>query len=110
MFNDPLPTDAFGDRFILEDLPLNRPAAGYAVQKLDTDMLLDRISGEFLSVRAMPLDGLFDSFEAAHAAADQWVTKHCPNPQEHSLAIVPAGFDAELKRHVLIYGVLCGQP
>ena len=38
--------DAFGDRFNLADLPLPRPARGYAVQMLDTDTLLDRASGQ----------------------------------------------------------------
>jgi hypothetical protein len=30
--------------------------------------------------------------------------------EDHHLAIVPAGFDDILQRHVLIYGVLCGRP
>ncbi|MBU1365768.1 MAG: hypothetical protein KKE51_18275 [Gammaproteobacteria bacterium] len=106
----PLPADAFGDRFALDALPLARCAAGYAVQMLDTDKLLDRLTGTFLPVRSEQLDGLFDSFEAAYAAAHTWVEKYCPNPDDHRLAIVPASFDQILNRHVLIYGVLCGQP
>jgi hypothetical protein len=31
-------------------------------------------------------------------------------PDAHRLAIVPVGYDDLLQRHVLIYGVLCGQP
>ena len=110
MIDTPLPADAFGDRFALEDLPLKRPAVGYAVQMLDTDKLLDRRSGDFLPIRATTLDGLFDSFDAAYAGAACWTRQHCPEPGEHRLAIVPAGYDDEMKRPVLIFGVLCGQP
>lgn len=102
--------DAFGDRFNLADLPLPRTANGYAVQRLGTDTLLDRASGDFLAVRAPRLQGLFDSFDEAHGAAGRWVISHCATPEDHGLAIVPASFDAVLQRHVLIYGVLCGQP
>ena len=102
--------DAFGDRFSLADLPLPRPPRGYAVQMLDTDTLLDRASGNFLPVRASELDGLFASFDEAYDAACHWVESHCSAPQEHRLAVVPASFDDVLQRHVLIYGVLCGQP
>jgi hypothetical protein len=105
-----IPVDAFGDRFALDDLPLPRRASGYAVQLLNTDQLLDRATGTLMPVRSTALKGLFDSFEAADAAARSWVEKHCPNPEEHGLAIVPADFDPVLKRHVLIYGVLCTQP
>lgn len=105
MPND-LPADAFGDRFQLDRLPLPRQAAGYAVQRLDTDTLLDRASGTFLPVRAAALDALFPDFDAAHAAASAWVMRHCPPPADHRLAIVPATFDTALARHVLIYGVL----
>ena len=104
------PADAFGDRFELSQLPLPRPGAGYAVQRLDTDRLLDRRSGELLPVRSSNLDALFENFDDAHAAACQWVTAHCEDPAEHHLAIVPAGYDEVFERHVLIYGVLCGQP
>jgi len=102
--------DAFGDRFNLADLPLPRPARGYAVQMLDTDTLLDRTSGHFLPVRSVELDGLFASFDDAFAAACRWVEAHCSTPEDHRLAIVPAGFDEVRQRHILIYGVLCGQP
>jgi hypothetical protein len=105
-----LPADAFGDPFLLETLPLPRAAAGYAVQRLDTDTLLDRRTATFLPVRSGALDGLFETFGTAHAAASAWVMKHCPPPGDHHLAIVPAGFDPELQRHILIYGVLCGRP
>jgi hypothetical protein len=102
--------DAFGDRFVLADLPLPRPPRGYAVQMLDSDTLLDRNSGAFLAVRSPALDGLFATFDDAYAAACQWVEAHCSRPEDHHLAIVPAGYDDVLQRHVLIYGVLCGQP
>lgn len=105
-----LPDNAFGDRFDLYALPLPRTAAGYAVQMLDTDMLLDRSSGQFLPVRSPVLNGLFDSFDSARLAAARWVDRHCPDPAEHTLAIVPAGFDPLLQRHILIYGVLCAAP
>jgi len=102
--------DAFGDRFALADLPLPRPPRGYAVQMLDTDTLLDQASGEFLPVRSPVLNGLFATFDDAFAAAGRWVEVHCEGPDDHRLAIVPAGFDDILQRHVLIYGVLCGRP
>lgn len=105
-----LPADAFGDRFALDTLPLARPAEGYAVQMLGSDLLLDHNTGAFLPVRAPALNGLFDSFEAAHAAAARWVEAHCGEPGEHRLAIVPGAFDAVLGRHVLIYGVLEDHP
>lgn len=101
--------DAFGDRFDLARLPLPRPATGYAIQQLDTDTLLDRASGRFLAVRTPALQPVFASFDAAHAAASAWATEHS-TPDEHRLAIIPVGYDPELERHVLIYGVLCGHP
>lgn len=102
--------DAFGDRFNLANLPLRRTARGYAVQMLDTDTLLDQASGNFLPVRASELDALFATFDAAYDAACRWVECHCSAPLEHRLAIIPASYDDLLKRHVLIYGVLRGQP
>lgn len=110
MLNMPLPADAFGDRFELSSLPLPRPPAGYAVQRLDTDQLLDRRSGALLPVRTPGLDALFDSFEGAYEAGCTWVLRHCAAPDEHHLAIVPAGYDAILERPILIYGVLCTRP
>lgn len=103
-------TNAFGDRFDIDLLPLARPSAGYAIQMLDTDTLLDRASGSFLAVRSPRLQGLFESFDEAYLAACQWVEIHCATPDEHALAIVPAGFDSVLERHILIYGVLCKRP
>lgn len=110
MIRTQLADDAFGDRFDLKSLPLPRRAAGYAVQRLNTDTLLDRASAEFLPIRSPLLSGLFASFDEAHAAASRWVSAHGLNPDEHGLAIVPANFDPVLQRHVLIYGVLRGQP
>ena len=107
---NPFPADAFGDRFDLSKLPLPRAPAGYAVQRLDTDQVLDRRSGELLPVRSPNLEALFTSFDDAHAAACLWVTAHCDDPAEHHLAIVPAGYDSVFERPILIYGVLCGQP
>lgn len=105
-----LTADAFGDRFLLDILPLARPARGYAVQTLGSDLLLDRTSGTFLPVRSTKLDALFDSFDAAHAAASLWVATHCAHPDDHCLAIVPGTYDELLERHVLIYGVLEEHP
>ncbi len=102
--------DAFGDRFDLTRLPLRRPAAGYAVQMLDTDQLLDRTSGVFLPIRSPRLACLFASFDEAHANASKWVATHALVATDHKLAIIPAGFDEILERPILIYGVLCGQP
>lgn len=102
--------DAFGDRFTLADLPLPRPSHGYAVQMLDTDKLLDQLSGALQPVRSPQLKALFPTFDEAYNAACQWVEANCSTPDEHRLAIVPASFDNVLRRHILIYGVLCGQP
>lgn len=102
--------DAFGDPFDITQLPLARPPAGYAVQMLDTDKLLDRRTNTFLSVRSAALEGLFESFDDAYGAAYDWVNDSGILEDEHTLAIVPASFDKLLSRHVLIYGVLCGQP
>jgi hypothetical protein len=102
--------NAFGDPFDVHALPLPRPADGYAVQMLDTDTLLDRRSGSFLPVRSPKLEALFDTFESAREAAANWVSANCHAPDEHHLSIVPASFDPQLERHILIYGVLCGRP
>lgn len=102
--------DAFGDPFDLAGLPLPRAARGYAVQRLDTDTLLDRNSGDFLPVRDPRLDGLFPTFAAAYGAARQWVADQGADMETHPLAIVPAGYDDTLGRHILIYGVLTAQP
>ena len=104
------PADTFGDRFELGELPLPRPAAGYAIQMLDTDTLFDRRSGDFLPVRSPSLDALFPRFDDAFAAASQWVEQHCATVNEHHLSIVPAGYDEHLERHILIYGVLRDTP
>lgn len=105
-----IPANTFGDRFELHDLPLPRAAAGYAVQMLDTDTLLDRHTGKFLPVRSEQLNGLFDSFDSAFTAAEAWVAENAAPLDEHCLAIVPASYDNYLERHVLIYGVLCSAP
>lgn len=111
MMSAPLfPGDAFGDPFSLDDLPLPRPATGYAVQMLDTDTLLDRTSGEFLPVRDPALLGLFESFDGAHVAACAWLGKRDAGADRHPLAIVPAYYDPVMSRHVLIYGVLPQSP
>lgn len=102
--------DAFGDRFTLAELPLPRPPHGYAVQMLDTDTLFDQRTESFLPVRSPVLKGLFPTFDDAYSAACRWVEANCNTPDEHRLAIVPASFDDVLQRHILIYGVLCGQP
>ena len=94
----------FGDPFCLEDLPLPRPAAGYAVQYLGCDRLLDRRTHDFLPVRHPDLRALHPSFSSAFAAARAWREAHPDSAPE--LAIVPAAFDADAERHVLIYGVL----
>lgn len=110
--DDPVhfPDNAFGDPFDLASLPLRRPAAGYAVQMLATDTLLDRERGEFMPVRTPTLRALHDDFASAHAAAARWVREHCRSADEHRLAIVPASYDHELGRHILIYGVLNDKP
>lgn len=102
--------DAFGDPFALESLPLPRAGTGYAVQLLDTDRLLDRASGELLAVREPHLQGLFDSFESARAAARAWLQERNTTLEKHPLAVVPAFYDPTMKRHVLVFGVLTREP
>lgn len=104
----PLPADAFGDPFVIERLPLPRPANGYAVQWLDSDRLLDIASGEFLPVRDPRLQGLHPSFASAFNAARDWQDRHAPSAAP--LAIVPAAYDREMQRHILIYGALPPDP
>ncbi len=102
--DDPL---AFGDPFRLEDLPLPRPADGYAVQYLGRDQLLDQISGQFQPVRNPGAKALFPSFEAARTAARSWLKARLEQGQAPApLAIVPAAYDPVSERHILIYGVL----
>lgn len=110
MASTTFPADAFGDRFDITKLPLPRPSAGYAVQMLDTDTLLDHQTKSFLPVRSTSLRALFQTFDEAYIAACAWVETSPIAPEGHNLAIVPAGFDKTLARHVLIYGVLCGHP
>jgi hypothetical protein len=106
----PFPANTFGDRFCLDSLPLPRRPDGYAVQMLDTDTLLDTLTGEFMPVRSASLKALFATFDAAFDAAAAWLTGQNMTATESRLAIVPAAYDQELGRHVLIYGVLCGRP
>lgn len=110
MDSTPLAADVFGDRFTLAELSLPREATGYAVQLLDTDQILDKQSGQLMSIRSATLNGLYESFDAAYMAAAEWLQRAGTTPEEHALAIVPAGFDAEMNRHILIYGVLRTQP
>ena len=105
-----LAPDAFGDPFQLADLPLARPASGYALQRLDTDTLLDKHSGHFLAVRNPALSGLFTSFGEAFAAGQQWMENNPSLADSHPIAIVPAHFDHQSNRHVLNYGVLTQSP
>lgn len=102
--------DAFGDAFDLDTLPLPRQGSGYAVQRLNTDTLLDRQTGDFLPVREPLLEGLYPSFEAARSAAAAWLKARNSTADREPLAIVPAYFDDILQRHVLIYGVLTAEP
>ncbi len=68
-----LPADAFGDRFDIERLPLPRPACGYAVQKLDTDQVLDRRTGHLKPLRSPGLDALFDSYMLAFSPSGEMI-------------------------------------
>lgn len=102
--------DAFGHAFNLEDLPLPRAACGYGVQRLDTDTLLDRRTGQFRPVREPEVDACFTSFDEARSAARAWVREHVPLIEDPSLAIVPLGFDPLLGRPILIFGVLPSAP
>lgn len=104
------PDKLFGDPFDIERLTLRRPAQGYAVQKLNTDLLLDRQSGVFLPVRSADLKALFSSYQDACCAAECWLQNQQIASDEHELAIVPASFDPQLQRHILVYGVLRSEP
>lgn len=102
--------DAFGDPFSLADLPLPREGSGYAVQRLNTDLLLDQATDTFLPVRDPALRALYPSFAAARCAARAWIVAHAASLEEEPLAIVPATYDETMQRHVLIYGVLTSSP
>lgn len=104
------PPDSFGDPFIIEQLPLPRPAIAYGVQRLDTDTLLDPLSARLVPIRQASADCCFPSFAAAYQAASEWTRQHIPQNGEHQLAIVPLGYDPFLERLILIYGVLCSRP
>ena len=105
------PEDAFGDRFPLNHRQMPRPAVGYGIQQLDTDTLLDQDTQTFLPIRSPRLNPCFNSFDAAHQAASHWLLAQgqC-TADEHSLAIVPIGYDTVLERYILIYGVLRATP
>lgn len=62
MQSSDFPPDSFGDRFCVDTLPLPRAACGYAVQMLDTDKLLDQLSGTFLDMRDTGSRAIFSSF------------------------------------------------
>jgi hypothetical protein len=98
-------TPFLGDPFRLEELPLPRPADGYAVQYLGRDLLLDKQQAVFLPIRHPTLRALHESFAAARQAALDWLHSQSATPIP-PLAIVPAAFDRVSERHVLIYGVL----
>lgn len=102
--------DAFGDRFELAALDLPRLAHGYALQRLDTDLLFDQTSGNFQPIRTPEIKVIFSSFDSAYQTAAAWVSTHCATPTDHKIAIVPIGYDDFLKRHILIYGVLSSTP
>lgn len=108
--HDAYPDNSFGDRFELSSLPLPRTAVGYAVQVLDTDTLLDRATQHFLPVRTPGLKPIYQSFDDAHTAAAHWLDQNGGHSGQHALAIVPVGFDPDMDRPILIYGVICGQP
>lgn len=110
MHSNSFPADAFGDPFEIDALPLPRPAVGYGVQRLDTDTLLNPLQKQLVPVREAGLACRFARFDDAHAAAAAWLNEHNTPADEHHLAIIPLGYDTFLERHVLIYGVLCGQP
>lgn len=104
------PPDCFGDTFVIDQLPLPRPAIAYGVQRLDTDTVLDSLKGRLVPIRQAGADCCFSSFPAAYQAACEWTRQHIPENGEHQLAIVPLGYDPFLERLILIYGVLCSQP
>ena len=105
------PADAFGDSFNLDHPQMPRPAVAYAVQRLDTDTLLDQRTRTFQPIRSQELEPRFASFDAAHQAASNWLLAQGQhNTDDHCLAIVPIGYDEILQRHILIYGVLRATP
>lgn len=100
---------AFGDPFALHELDLPRQAVGYGLQQLGSDQVLDRNTGNLRSIRTPKLHPVFSSFSEAYTAGKTWV-KNNHEISDIQLAIVPLGFDPELERHVLIYGVLQADP
>ncbi len=107
---DIVPGDAFGDSFSLDRLALPRPAVAYGIQRLGTDLLLDRQSDTFKPIRTPDLQPRFNDFSDAFAAASAWLITNGIEIDEHDLSIIPLAYDPLLERHVLIFGVLCGRP
>lgn len=107
----------FGEPYRLDDLPLPRPAVGYGIHQLGTDRLLDQRSQRLQAMRHPGLQAVFDSFAAAEAAARDWLcnsqplaTTIAPAPDALPLSIVPLGWDAEMQRPILLWGMLSPEP
>jgi hypothetical protein len=106
-----LPTTPFGDCFPRRPAVAASTGSGYAVQMLDTDTLLDRITRAIFcrSVRRIA-PGACSTALTMPAPRRLPGLKPLPAAGGTSAGHRPAGFDDFLQRHVLIYGVLCGQP
>ncbi len=92
-----------GDFFSIHTLVLPRPACGYGVQKLGSDLLLGPEGTALTPVRNANQEHLFETFDEAAKAGHAYLANHhteCP------LVIVPLGFDPIFERLVLIQGVI----
>jgi hypothetical protein len=112
--HDPHP---FGEPYQLGDLPLPRPAIGYGIHLLGTDRLLDQHSQRLQAMRHPSLHAVFDSFAAAETAALDWLGNGQtntatinPTPDTLPLSIVPLGWDANMQRPILLWGMLSPEP
>ena len=71
--------------------------------------MLDQHEQEFIEIRkAKSAD--FSTFDAAFEFASKWLVKTNTPPEAYPMAIVPLGYDKEMGRYILIYGVLALAP
>lgn len=99
----------FGEPYRLTDLPLPRPAIGYGVQQLGSDRLLDQHTLTLQAMRHPGLHAVFADFASAERTARQWLDT-APAAQSLPLSIVPLGWDADMQRPILIWGMLSAEP
>jgi hypothetical protein len=78
----------------LSKLPLPRAPAGYAVQRLDTDQVLDRRAANNFCRCAARTWMHCSQLRRSPCRSLPLGNGNCDDPAEHHLAIVPAGYDS----------------